>query len=158
MTNEQITTIIVAVLGANGLLTTLIVGIFDLIKKKMDKKNGIQKELADIKAQMCKTDAKLDEHIAQSYRNKILDFQNSCMRNERHTYEQFTEVIEAIEKYEEYCEANNVNNHKCKLAIEYIEAIYKQCQTDSDFAPMGAQMINEAELRRIINNVNQVGN
>lgn len=153
MTSEQITTIIVAVLASNGALTTLIVGIFDVIKKNRDKKSGIQKELADIKAQVEKTDKKLDEHIAQSYRNKILEMQNSCLRGDRHSFEEFQECLTAIECYERHCKDNNVTNEKCKMAIKYIKGIYESCQIQSDFAPMCPQMIGDKELKQIIADV-----
>ena len=150
MSSDQIIQLALALLASNGVITSLIVGIFDLVKRKMDKKSGVQKELAEIKDQVQKTDKKLDEHIAQSYRNKILTFQNECIAGVRHTYEQFSEVIEAIENYENHCKENNVNNQKCVLAIEYIKEIYRQCQNTSDFAPMWntQAIISETEYIR----------
>lgn len=153
MTPEQITAIIVAVLASNGALTTLIVVISEAIKRKSDKKNGIQKELVEIKEQIEKTSKKLDEHIAQSHRNKILEFQNSCFRGERHSYEEFQEVLDAIQYYEEFVETNKVKNEKCKMAIKYIRGIYESCQEQSDFAPMCPQMIGDKELKQIIADV-----
>lgn len=147
--NNETLQIVLAIIGS-GILTSLVSGGVTLISKHLDKKKGLQSLVEKI-------NKKLDEHIAQSYRNKILEFQNSCMRGERHTYEQFSEVLDAIQNYEDYCKTNEVTNHKCTLAIEYIKGIYRQCQTQSDFAPMSASMINEEELRRIINQ-NSIGN
>lgn len=150
--NDITLQIVLAIIGS-GFLGSIASGGVTLISKHIDKKWGNTKKLSELDESIKKMDKKLDEHIAQSYRNKILDFQNSCIRNERHTYEQFTEVLEAIQNYEDYCEVNKVKNEKCVMAIEYIKGIYRQCQSQSDFAPMSAQMINEDELKRMINNM-----
>ena len=141
--------IILAIIGS-GLLTSLGSGGITLIARHLDRKNGNAKRLEAI-------EKKLDEHIAQSYRNKILDMQNSCLRNERHSFEEFQECLSAISNYEKFCKENDVDNEKCKMAIEYIRGIYRSCLSQSDFAPMSASMIDEAELRRIINQ-NNIGN
>ena len=143
--SDNAVTIIVAALSS-GFLASLISTITALISKAMERKSGNAKKLDAI-------EKKLDEHIAQSYRTKILNFQNECIKGDRHTYEQFTEVIEAIENYENYCKVNNVNNQKCVLAIEYIKGIYRQCQNTSDFAPMWntQRIINDNELRHMMN-------
>jgi len=148
--NDSTLQIILAIIGS-GILTSLVSGAVTLISKSIDKKSGTQ-------AQITKIEKKLDEHIAQSYRNKILNFQNELLRKERHSFEQFSEVLDAIDSYEAYCKENNVTNHKCTLAIDYIKSVYKQCQCESDFAPMNCTMISEAELKRMINNMNQIGN
>lgn len=76
---------------------------------------------------------KLDEHIAQSYRNKILSFQNECLRSTKHTQEQFDEVLEAIDEYENYCKVNEINNGKTKEAIKYIKKVYQKALFSHDF-------------------------
>lgn len=145
MSNETLQ-IILAIIGS-GSIGAIVSGAVTLISKQMDKKSGNALKLDKI-------EKKLDEHIAQSYRNKILTFQNECIRGDRHTYEQFSEVIEAIENYENYCKENKVNNQKCVLAIEYIKEIYRQCQNTSDFAPMWntQAIINEAEFKAMMKN------
>lgn len=79
---------------------------------------------------------KVDDHIAQDYRNKILGFQNGLLinGNEFYTQEQYSEVLEAIGNYEEYCKTNNIINDKCKLAIGFIERCYKKCLNNGSFA------------------------
>lgn len=81
-----------------------------------------------------KVESKLDEHIAQSYRNKILQAQNSLLAGSCFTKEEFDEIIDACENYEAYCKANKVPNEKCKLAISYIYHSYKLCQDNRSFA------------------------
>ena len=141
MSNDTLQ-IILAIIGS-GSIGAIVSGAVTLIGKAIDKKSGTQ-------AQIAKIEKKLDEHIAQSYRNKILDMQNSCLRNERHSFEEFQECLSAISNYEKFCKENDVDNEKCKMAIE-------SCLSQSDFAPMSASMIDEAELRRIINQ-NNIGN
>lgn len=82
---------------------------------------------------MDRIEKKIDEHIAQSYRNKILAFQNECLNGQRHTQEQFDEVLDACEAYEEYTKANKMSNGKAKLAIDYIKRVYSKCQDSRDF-------------------------
>lgn len=81
-----------------------------------------------------KVEEKLDEHIAQSYRNKILSFQNECLKDIKHTKEEFDEVLEACELYEEYVKANELKNDKCGLAIKYIKQTYMRCLNSRSFA------------------------
>ena len=81
-----------------------------------------------------KVEKKLDEHIAQSYRNKILNAQNTLLNGQTFTMEEFDEIIEACSNYETYCEDNEIKNEKCKLAISYLKHCYKLCQDNRSFA------------------------
>lgn len=83
-----------------------------------------------------KIEKKLDEHIAQSYRNKILSFQNECLRSVKHTQEQFDEVIEAIDEYETYCKKNSIKNGKTTEAIKFIKRVYQKALQDHDFVDL----------------------
>lgn len=149
MENNIVLTIVLALIS-NGVLTSLIVTISDVIKKHAEKKSGTAKELGDLKNEIKKINDKLDEHIAQSYRNKILLFQNELFLKRRHTIEEWDEVIEALEKYNKHCKANNVDNEKIQLAEEYIKTVYKQCQLKADFEPMTRPVIGRDEMQQII--------
>lgn len=83
-----------------------------------------------------KIEQKVDEHIAQSFRNKILAFQDSILLQgpSSFTQEQYNEVIDAITKYEKYCKENNIDNDKCVLAIGYIKRSYTHCQNNRSFS------------------------
>lgn len=87
-----------------------------------------------------KIEAKLDEHIAQSYRDKILAFQDSLLIQGCSTFtkEQYDEVIDAITKYEKYCKDNEIDNDKCVLAISYINRCYTECQNNRSFSNLPA--------------------
>lgn len=81
---------------------------------------------------------KLDQHIAQSYRNKILMFQDSLLLDGSSTFakEQYDEVIDSITYYENYCKDNEIDNDKCTLAVEYIKKCYKECQDNRSFSKL----------------------
>lgn len=84
-----------------------------------------------------KIEGKLDEHIAQSYRNRILTFQDlltSPLGCGKFTKEQYNEILDTISCYETYCKINNVKNDKCTMAIEYIKACYSECMNKNSFA------------------------
>lgn len=85
-----------------------------------------------------KIEKKLDQHIAQSYRNKILAFQDNLLLDGSCTFtkEQYDEVIDSISLYETYCEENKIDNDKCVLAIEYIKKCYKECQNNRSFSKL----------------------
>lgn len=85
-------------------------------------------------SKLAKVEKKLDEHIAQSYRNKILSAQNKLLMGQMFTLEEFDEIIEACENYEQYCKDNKIPNEKCKLAIQYIYDFYQNCKTNRSFA------------------------
>lgn len=85
-----------------------------------------------------KIEAKLDQHVAQSYRNKILAFQDNLLieGSSMFTKEQYDEVIESITFYEKYCEDNEIDNDKCVLAIRYIKRCYTDCQNNRSFSQL----------------------
>ena len=87
---------------------------------------------------VAKIESKLDEHIAQSYRNKILAFQDLLLSQSytEFTKEQYDEVIEAIGNYENYCKENEITNDKCTLAINYIKRCYTECQNKRNFSSL----------------------
>ena len=87
---------------------------------------------------VAKIESKLDEHIAQSYRNKILAFQDLLLSQSytEFTKEQYDEVIEAIGNYENYCKENEIKNDKCTLAINYIKRCYTECQNKRSFSSL----------------------
>lgn len=80
-----------------------------------------------------KMQKKLDEHIVQSYRNIILEFQNELLSGKLHTQEQFNVVLQACDAYEAYIEENNIRNGVITQAIEYIRQTHIQCLSARSF-------------------------
>lgn len=91
---------------------------------------------ADMYKRVDKIESKLDVHVAQSYRTKILNFQDKILVKGANSFtkEQYDEVLDAVQEYEKYCSENKVQNHKCNLAIGYIKRCYEQCQNQQNFA------------------------
>lgn len=92
------------------------------------------KRLDELDKRLDKVEGKIDEHVAQSYRNKILEAQNKLLSGHIFTMEEFDEIIDAATNYERYCADNNVANEKCKLAISYLHHCYRVCQDNRSFA------------------------
>lgn len=83
---------------------------------------------------VAKIDKKLDEHIAQSYRTKILSFQDDILAGCPKTKEQWFEVTNAITLYTEYCEDNDIKNGLCHQASIFLSAEYQRRLATRDFA------------------------
>lgn len=76
-----------------------------------------------------------DEHVAQSYRSKILNFQDKLLSRgvSGHTKEEWDEVVDACDRYEDFVKRNNVQNGKCERAIAYIKRNYDKVLDANDF-------------------------
>lgn len=88
---------------------------------------------------------RLDNHIltddrrdADKHRMEILQFNNTLLRNRRHTKEEFIEIISHIDAYEAYCKSDkNYPNNRAVLAIENIREVYKDRLRKHDFLEDG---------------------
>lgn len=87
-------------------------------------------ELAD---ELKRIDAKIDQHVAEDYRNQIMSFQNECVGKKPHTKEQFARAINMCKRYETYIETNNLDNGEADEAIEYIRRLYQRRMEKNDF-------------------------
>ncbi len=75
----------------------------------------------------------LMEHIINGNRMDILNFADSCMKDEKHTEEQFRKVIKTCDWYESYIKDHNLKNGEITCAIEVIRRIYANCRTENSF-------------------------
>lgn len=78
---------------------------------------------------------KLDAHIAQSYRTKILSFQDEVLAGTPKTREQWKEIINAITQYEAYCTQNKISNGLCRQASNFLMDEYNRRLQSKNFAP-----------------------
>lgn len=85
---------------------------------------------ADMYRRVNEIEKKLDNHIAESYRNYILNFQRELLNNEntQYTYEEWKKAITSCQDYENYCKENKIDNNVVSLAIGFIESEYKKAQ------------------------------
>lgn len=101
----------------------------------------ILQDLQYIKAEQKRTQAMLDEHIAQDderaadmHRMRILQFNNELLRSIPHTREDFIEILLEIDKYEEYCRTHTgYKNNRASHAVSNICRVYDERLQKHDF-------------------------
>jgi len=87
------------------------------------------------------TQQRLDDHIrvddernADSYRTRILQFNNELLREIQHTREDFIEILAVIDDYEGYCRSHKeYKNNRAVCAIENIKRVYMERLQKHDF-------------------------
>lgn len=98
-------------------------------------------ELAEMKKVQKQTQEKLEAHIimddermADTYRTKILRFNNELLRNIDHTKEEFIEALADIDEYERYCKEHpSYKNNRAIHAINHIQRVYDERLEKHDF-------------------------
>lgn len=95
--------------------------------------NGeVLESVAEAKKAQKETRRALDEHIraddernADTLRMRILHFNNELLRGDRHTREDFIEILAVIDAYEQYCKNHpNYRNNRASHAIANIGRVY----------------------------------
>lgn len=95
---------------------------------------NIKKEISEMRTDVSTTEKKLDEHIAQSLRTKIINFQDDILQKGMlKTQAQWKEVQRACGEYEAYITANNLVNGDATEAIEFIHQEYQRCASTRNF-------------------------
>lgn len=90
-----------------------------------------QKAQADALAAHIKAD---DERNADTLRMRILHFNNDLLRGDRHTREDFIEILAVIDAYEQYCKNHpNYRNNRASHAIANIGRVYDERLKLRDF-------------------------
>ena len=95
----------------------------------------------DVKRAQRDTRKALDEHIrsddernADTLRMRILHFNNDLLRGDRHTREDFIEILAVIDAYERYCKNHpNYRNNRAVFAIKNIGEVYADRLRKRDF-------------------------
>ena len=95
--------------------------------------NGeVLESVAEAKKAQKETRRALDEHIraddernADTLRMRVLHFNNELLRGDRHTREDFIEILAVIDAYEQYCKNHpNYRNNRAIHAIANIGRVY----------------------------------
>lgn len=96
--------------------------------------NGeVLKEVTDTKSQ-------LEEHILTDSRSKILGFNRELLQHQKHTREDFIEILGVIDSYEDYCKNHpDYQNSRCVHAVANIERVYDELLITGDFLAEGPQ-------------------
>lgn len=88
---------------------------------------------ADLKDDVDKLALKVDENEIYRIRWEILDFANSCRLGKKHTYDEFTHIIDLNTRYHKIIEAREITNGQLDLEYAYIEEIFRHCQLENKF-------------------------
>ena len=104
--------------------------------------NGeVLESVEDVKKAQRDTRKALDEHIqsddernADTLRMRVLHFNNELLRGDRHTREDFIEILAVIDTYEQYCKNHpNYRNNRASHAIANIGRVYDERLKLRDF-------------------------
>lgn len=104
--------------------------------------NGeVLESVEDVKRAQRDTRKALDEHIqsddernADTLRMRVLHFNNELLRGDRHTREDFIEILAVIDAYEQYCKNHpNYRNNRASHAIANIGRVYDERLKLRDF-------------------------
>ena len=131
--------------GGGGLLVALLT-LVQIMPLKVNPWSAIAKAVgravnADVLRELDTVTRKLDTHIrvddernADSYRTRILQFNNELLREIMHTREDFIEILAVIDDYEHYCrEHKEYKNNRAVCAIENIKRVYMERLQKHDF-------------------------
>ena len=131
--------------GGSGLLVALLT-LVQIAPVKINPWSAIAKAIgravnADVLRELDTVTRKLDTHIrvddernADSYRTRILQFNNELLREIMHTREDFIEILAVIDDYERYCrEHKEYKNNRAVCAIENIKRVYMERLQKHDF-------------------------
>ena len=121
-------------LGAVALLTLI-----QISPVKVDPWSAIAKALGraingEVLKEVTDTKSQLEEHILTDSRSKILGFNRELLQHQRHTREDFIEILGVIDAYEDYCKSHpDYQNSRCVHAVANIERVYDQLLVTGDF-------------------------
>lgn len=131
--------------GGGGLLAVLLT-LVQIAPIKVNPWSAIAKAIgravnADVLRELDTVTQKLDTHIrvddernADSYRTRILQFNNELLREILHTREDFIEILAVIDDYEGYCRSHKeYKNNRATCAIENIKRVYMDRLQKHDF-------------------------
>lgn len=131
--------------GGGGLLAVLLT-LVQIAPVKVNPWSAIAKAIgramnADVLRELDMVTQKLDTHIrvddernADSYRTRILQFNNELLREIMHTREDFIEILAVIDDYESYCrDHKEYKNNRAVCAIENIKRVYMDRLQKHDF-------------------------
>ena len=127
-------------LGAVALLTLI-----QIAPVKVDPWSAIAKALGraingEVLKEVTDTKSQLEEHILTDSRSKILGFNRELLQHQRHTREDFIEILGVIDAYEDYCKSHpDYQNSRCVHAVANIERVYDVLLETGDFLAEGPE-------------------
>lgn len=131
----------------SGILALLLCGaIIQIAPIKINPYTWLAKKIgravnAEVIEKVNSIEKRLDKHIksdeeetVRHTRQRILRFDAECCKGEKHTLEQYNEIIEDIDTYEKYCEEHkDYKNNKAVSAMKTIKTCYEQDKLNNNF-------------------------
>lgn len=73
-------------------------------------------------------------NAADISRRRILTFDSEIRKGDRHTKEDFNDVVLDIDKYEKYCQSHpDYHNTRATMAEDHIKKVFEHCIETNDF-------------------------
>lgn len=141
MTLEEILSLILG--GGTGL--GVLLGLIQVSPIPIKPWNAIAKALGraingEVLQEVTDTKSQLEEHILTDSRSKILGFNRELLQHQKHTREDFIEILGVIDSYEDYCKNHpDYKNSRCIHAVANIERVYDELLITGDFLAEGPQ-------------------
>ena len=89
--------------------------------------------VGDIEADLKNLTTEVYEEKINNKRWNILNFTNSCRRNEKHTKEEWDHCISELKWYESYCEKKGIENGVIEESTKYLRDTYQDRLDKNDF-------------------------
>lgn len=99
----------------------------------------------DMYSRVSEIESKLDNHIAEGYRNYILNFQRELINNPdiQFTFEEWKKAIKNCEDYEGFCKANNISNDIITQAIIFIRDEYQMALKNNNIMSLPTPRVSK---------------
>lgn len=122
----------------SGAVIAALIGLVEVLLRRMwdnqDKKNGVYAKLDRLEKMLAAHIADDEKYKAETKRARILQFNKEVRQKERHSEEEFIEILKVIDEYEDYCRNHpEYPNNRAVTAIENIKYVYKNANQENDF-------------------------
>ncbi len=123
----------------SGLGLAAVLTLVQIAPVKIDPWSAIAKGLGravngEVLKEVTDTKSQLEEHILTDSRSKILGFNRELLQHQKHTREEFIEILSEIDQYESYCkEPPEYKNTRCVHAVKNIGRVYDELLVTGDF-------------------------
>ena len=98
----------------------------------------VLKEISDTKSKLEIHIQVDDERAADQHRARILAFNTELLRGQRHTREDFIDILSEVDAYESYCKSHpDYKNSRCVHAVANIGRVYDDLLRTGDFLAEG---------------------
>lgn len=130
---EYIVTIVVALFGSAGFWNWFS-NRHASNKDILTAVRNVEGKVATLEDRVGSLQDEQDRDRAEYARLRVLRFNSELLRDQKHTKEEFDQVLDDIDTYEDYCDEHpRYANNKAIMAIENVKRCYEQCLKQHDF-------------------------